>query len=126
MSGIEVPTRVAAFRRSFHDLLRERLRSVVRNCSVSKVSRPSRHGIPAPVAKRKGPSSSWFCALRPHSLPLCFLPPVTTASRRQPATLCKGFGQTKCTAKTECLWNEDKAKCKLKKLARVPNESARS
>ena len=36
---------------------------------------------------------------------------------------CKGFGQTKCTAKTECLWNEDKGKCKLKKLARVPNES---
>ena len=36
---------------------------------------------------------------------------------------CKGFGQAKCTAKTECLWNEDKGKCKLKKLARVPIES---
>ena len=36
---------------------------------------------------------------------------------------CKDFSQTKCTAKTECLWNEDKGKCKPKKLKSVPIES---
>ena len=38
---------------------------------------------------------------------------------------CKGFGQTKCIAKTECSWNEDKGKCKPKKPERVPVESTR-
>lgn len=37
--------------------------------------------------------------------------------------ICKGLGQNKCLAKSECFWNEDKGKCKPAKPKRVAIES---
>ncbi len=38
----------------------------------------------------------------------------------QEASICKGLSQTDCQAKSECVWNAEKSKCKMKKIEDQP------
>jgi len=41
----------------------------------------------------------------------------------QEASICKGLSQSDCQAKSECVWNAEKGKCKENKAADVPEAS---
>ena len=36
------------------------------------------------------------------------------------ASICKGLSQTDCQAKSECVWNAEKSKCKVNKTEDEP------
>jgi hypothetical protein len=40
------------------------------------------------------------------------------------ASICKGLSETDCQAKSECVWNAEKSKCKLKKEEDKPAEAS--
>ena len=47
------------------------------------------------------------------------------SKKQEEASICKGLNEVDCTAKTECSWNADKGKCKVKKEDRMaPGQSA--
>lgn len=47
------------------------------------------------------------------------------SKKQDEASACKGLNEADCTAKTECSWNADKDKCKVKKEDRMePDQSA--
>jgi hypothetical protein len=41
----------------------------------------------------------------------------------QEASICKGLSQSDCQAKSECVWNDEKGKCKENKAADKPKTS---
>jgi hypothetical protein len=40
------------------------------------------------------------------------------------ASICKGLSETDCQAKSECVWNAEKSKCKLKKAEDQPETTS--
>ena len=41
----------------------------------------------------------------------------------QEASICKGLSQSDCQAKSECVWNAEKERCKANKAADKPEAS---